>query len=70
MIAYCFAETAFKQQQLPAWQPILTLFPVIVSFLVIGIAFIPIGVALLFASTLVRIVVMTSNVKVVEVSQR
>jgi len=52
-------RTAFKQQQLPAWQPILTPFPVIISFLVIGAAFIPIGVALLLASN-----------AVVEVSQR
>lgn len=46
-------RTAFKQQQLPAWQPILTPFPVIISFLAIGIAFIPIGVALLLASNAV-----------------
>lgn len=45
--------TAFKQQQLPAWQPILTPFPVIVSFIAIGIAFIPVGIALLFASNAV-----------------
>jgi len=43
-------RTAFKQQQLPAWQPILTPFPVIISFLVIGVIFIPVGVALLSAS--------------------
>jgi len=52
-------RTAFKQQQLPAWQPILTPFPVIITFLLIGIAFIPIGVALLVASN-----------NVVEVMQR
>jgi len=44
------ALTAFKQQQLKAWQPILTPVPVIISFLVIGIAFIPIGSVLLAAS--------------------
>jgi len=43
-------RTAFKQQQLPAWQPILTPVPVITSFLLVGIIFIPIGVALLLAS--------------------
>jgi len=43
-------RTAFKQQQLPAWQPILTPVPVITSFLLVGIVFIPIGVALLLAS--------------------
>jgi len=52
-------RTAFKQQQIPAWQPILTPFPVILSFLAIGIAFIPIGVALLLASN-----------EVVEITQR
>jgi len=44
------ALTAFKQQQLKAWQPILTPVPVIISFLVIGIVFIPIGAVLLDAS--------------------
>jgi len=52
-------RTAFKQQQLPAWQPILTPLPVILTFLLVGVAFIPIGVALLSASN-----------AVVEVSQR
>lgn len=51
--------TAFKQQQLKAWQPILTPVPVIISFLVIGIAFIPIGAVLLAASN-----------SVIEVSER
>jgi len=44
------ALTAFKQQQLKAWQPILTPIPVIISFIVLGIAFIPIGSVLLAAS--------------------
>jgi len=52
-------RTAFKQQQLPAWQPILTPLPVIITFLLIGVAFIPIGIALLVASN-----------NVVEVMQR
>jgi len=43
-------RTAFKQQQLPAWQPILTPVPVFLTFLTIGICFIPIGIALLVAS--------------------
>jgi len=42
--------TAFKQQQLRAWQPILTPLPVILTFLIIGVIFIPIGVVLLLAS--------------------
>jgi len=35
---------------LKAWQPILTPIPVIITFLVIGIVFIPIGVAMIVAS--------------------
>jgi len=53
------ANTAFKQQQLKAWQPILTPIPVIITFIVVGIIFIPIGVVLLVASN-----------SVIEVSQR
>jgi len=53
------ALTAFKQQQLKAWQPILTPLPVIISFLVVGAVFIPIGITLLTASN-----------SVVEVSKR
>jgi len=44
------AATAFKQQQLKAWQPILTPRPVIITFVVLGIIFIPVGVVLLVAS--------------------
>lgn len=43
-------ETAFKQQRLQAWQPILTPKWVIGSFLVLGVIFIPIGIAVLKAS--------------------
>jgi len=53
------AATAFKQQQLKAWQPILTPIPVIITFIVLGIVFIPIGVALLVASN-----------SVIEITQR
>jgi len=53
------ANTAFKQQQLKAWQPILTPKPVITTFLVLGTVFIPIGVVLLVASN-----------NVIEVSER
>ncbi|KAK7601241.1 hypothetical protein V9T40_008682 [Parthenolecanium corni] len=42
------SESAFKQQKLPAWQPILTAGTVLPTFFVIGIAFIPIGVGILF----------------------
>lgn len=45
-----FSDSAFKQQKLPAWQPILTAGTVLPAFFVIGIAFIPIGVGLLYFS--------------------
>jgi len=44
------ANTAFKQQRLKAWQPILTPKPVIISFIIIGIVFIPIGVGIVISS--------------------
>jgi len=44
------SSTAFAQQKLKAWQPILTPVPVIISFLVIGICFIPVAILLLEAS--------------------
>ncbi|EFA86692.1 hypothetical protein PPL_00494 [Heterostelium album PN500] len=44
------ANTAFKQQRLKAWEPILTPTPVIISFIVIGIVFIPIGAVMISAS--------------------
>ncbi|GFS09751.1 cell cycle control protein 50A [Elysia marginata] len=43
-------ETKFKQQNLPAWQPILTASTVLPAFFAIGIAFIPLGVTLLITS--------------------
>lgn len=43
-------DSKFKQQKLPAWQPILTAQTVLPVFAVIGISFIPIGVALLITS--------------------
>jgi len=53
------AATAFKQQQLKAWQPILTPIPVVITFICVGVIFIPIGSILLVASN-----------SVIEVSQR
>jgi hypothetical protein len=44
------ADSAFKQQRLKAWQPILTPMWVIASFVFIGIVFVPIGAVLLNAS--------------------
>ena len=47
--------SAFKQQRLPAWQPILTAGTVLPAFFVIGVAFVPIGVGLLYFSNDVSI---------------
>lgn len=48
-------DSAFKQQRLPAWQPILTAGTVLPTFFVIGIAFIPIGIGMLwFSETVVE----------------
>ena len=43
-----------RQQKLPAWQPILTATTVIPTIFLIGIIFIPIGIALLWASSSVN----------------
>lgn len=48
------SDSAFKQQRLPAWQPLLTAGSVLPSFFIIGIAFIPVGVALLYLSDAVN----------------
>ena len=45
-----FPDTKFKQQKLPAWQPIMTAGTVLPAFFAIGIAFIPLGVALLITA--------------------
>lgn len=48
------ANTAFRQQRLKAWQPILTPKTVLPLFFAIGIIFAPIGGGLLFASAVVQ----------------
>lgn len=48
------SNSAFKQQRLPAWQPILTAGTVLPTFFVIGLAFIPIGIGLLVSSNEVQ----------------
>ncbi|KAG8226237.1 hypothetical protein J437_LFUL006339 [Ladona fulva] len=48
------SDSAFKQQKLPAWQPILTAGTVLPTFFVIGIAFIPVGIGLLYFSDEVK----------------
>ncbi|KAH8397896.1 hypothetical protein KR222_005788 [Zaprionus bogoriensis] len=44
------SDSAFKQQRLPAWQPVLTARTVLPTFFVIGVLFIPVGVVLLHFS--------------------
>lgn len=54
---YCLiacVDSAFKQQRLPAWQPILTAGTVLPTFFVIGVAFIPVGIGLLYFSDEVK----------------
>jgi len=46
-------DTAFKQQRLPAWQPILTARSVMPIFFGIAAAFVPIGIGLLYITNLV-----------------
>lgn len=48
------SDSAFKQQRLAAWQPILTAGTVLPTFFVIGIAFIPVGIGLLYFSDEVK----------------
>lgn len=48
------SNSAFKQQKLPAWQPILTAGTVLPTFFIIGLAFIPIGIGLLVSSNNVQ----------------
>lgn len=43
-------DSDFKQQRLPAWQPLLTPKWVILTFLIVGCAFIPIGILIVTAS--------------------
>lgn len=47
-------NTAFKQQRLPAWQPILTAGTVMPAFFVIGLIFIPIGIGLYVSSNNIK----------------
>lgn len=43
-------NSAFRQQRLKAWQPILTPKPVITFFFIVGLVFIPLGVVLYMSS--------------------
>ncbi|KAI9329550.1 CDC50/LEM3 family [Obelidium mucronatum] len=48
------ANTAFKQQRLKAWQPILTPKTVLPAFFILGVVFVPIGIGLYIASNNVQ----------------
>ena len=48
-------NTAFTQQRLPAWQPMLSAGIVIPGFVIIGLAFIGIGVALFVTSQNIQV---------------
>ncbi|GAA6062324.1 hypothetical protein JCM10212_006876 [Sporobolomyces blumeae] len=48
------ANTAFKQQRLKAWQPILTPATVLPTFFLVGIIFVPLGGVLLWGSNQVK----------------
>ena len=50
----------FRQQKLKAWQPIMTPMKVVIIFVAIGVAFIPTGVTLMHASSLVSVVAVDS----------
>ena len=47
-------NTAFKQQRLPAWQPILTAGTVMPAFFIIGVIFIPVGIGLYVTSNNIK----------------
>lgn len=47
-------NTAFKQQRLPAWQPILTAGTVLPAFFTISLLFIPIGIGLYVTSNNIK----------------
>jgi len=53
-------DTKFKQQKLPAWQPIMTAGTVLPVLFAVGVAFIPLGVALLVTSNNVSVLHFTA----------
>ncbi|KAJ3378608.1 hypothetical protein HDU84_007429 [Entophlyctis sp. JEL0112] len=56
-VAGATAHSAFKQQRLKAWQPILTPKTVLPAFFLLGVVFIPIGIGLYVASNNVQQVI-------------
>ncbi|KAL4928224.1 CDC50/LEM3 family protein [Aspergillus undulatus] len=64
------ANTAFRQQRLKAWQPILTPKSVLPFFFVVGVIFAPIGGLLLWASSTVsELVIDYSDCKKLEINK-
>lgn len=54
-------NTAFTQQRLPAWQPMLSAGIVIPGFVLIGLAFIGIGVALFVTTRSIQVLEVWMN---------
>ncbi|EDV28770.1 uncharacterized protein TRIADDRAFT_19365 [Trichoplax adhaerens] len=50
-------DTAFKQQRMRAWKPIMTTGSVVPAFLIVGVIFLPLGILFLFTSNNVNEVV-------------
>ncbi|OLL26727.1 Meiotically up-regulated gene 89 protein [Neolecta irregularis DAH-3] len=62
------ANTAFRQQRLKAWQPILTPKTVLPLFFAIGLIFSPIGGLLLYASEKAKVVIDFTNCQTIATS--
>lgn len=62
-------NTAFKQQRLPAWQPILTAGTVMPAFFVIGLIFIPIGIGLYVTSNNIKEFEVMEKVSEIKIGQ-
>lgn len=58
-------NTAFTQQRLPAWQPMLSAGIVIPGFVLIGLAFIGIGVALFVTTRSIQVLEVRMNTECV-----
>jgi hypothetical protein len=56
LLTNSLVDTAFKQQRLKAWQPILTPKTVLPTLFIIGIIFAPIGALLIWGNSLVRLI--------------
>jgi hypothetical protein len=54
--SYCAIDTAFRQQRLKAWQPILTPKTVLPTLFIVGVIFAPIGALLVLGSNKVSMI--------------